>query len=125
VQLQQGGNMGFRKGILSLIYLSSLYGTISMAGNILMVGVDDNGKSVEVEVPEEKYKENLKKAIVGVQMSALPTLQKKSETSKGWMLRTAVLGIGVNLEVGLGELKFGILPRFRVGFSNAKDPSVP
>lgn len=117
--------MGFRKGILSLIYLSSLYGTISMAGNILMVGVDDNGKSVEVEVPEEKYKENLKKAIVGVQMSALPTLQKKSETSKGWMLRTAVLGIGVNLEVGLGELKFGILPRFRVGFSNAKDPSVP
>jgi len=118
--------MNLSKSLLSVIFLSNLYGFITLgAENILMVGLDNNGQEVAVEVPEKKYKENLKKAIVGVEMSALPTLQKKSEKSKGWMLRTAVLGLGVNMEVGLGELKFGILPRFRVGFSNAKEPSVP
>lgn len=117
--------MSLKKGILSILYISSLYGSIGLAGNILMVGLNDKGESVEVEVQEKKYQENLKKAIIGVELSALPTLYKKSESSKGWILRSAVLGLAVNMEVGLGEAKFGILPRFRVGFSNAKEPSMP
>lgn len=116
--------MNFKTGI-SVLCISFLCGSVSLAGSILMVGLDNKGEPVEVEVPEKKYQENLKKAIMGVELSALPTLQKKSESSKGWMLRSAVLGIGVNMEVGLGEAKFGILPRFRVGFSNAKEPSMP
>src|SRR5690349_19402975 len=113
--------MSFKKGIVSILCISSFCGSISFAGNILMVGLNNKGEEVKVEVQEKKYQANLRKAITGVELSALPTLQKKSESSKGWMLRSAVLGIAVNMEVGLGEAKFGILPRFRVGFSNAKE----
>ena len=117
--------MNFKNGFLSILCITSLYGSISFASDILMVGLNNKGEEVVVKVQEKKYQENLRKALMGVELSALPTLQKKSESSKGWMWRSAVLGIGVNMEVGLGEAKFGILPRFRVGFSNAKEPSIP
>ncbi len=112
---------------MKLITLLSA-GLISLntyAADILMVGLDKNGAPVDVLVPEAEYRENLRKALTDVQTSTIPVLQNKSETSKGWLLRTAVVGIGVNMEIGIGEWKFGVLPRFRVGFSNAKDPAMP
>lgn len=124
INITRRGSMNFKKGI-AVLCASCLCGSVSLAGNILLVGLNNKGEAVEMEVQEKKYQENLRKAIVGVELSALPTLQKKSESSKGWMLRSAVLGIGVNLEIGLGEAKFGVLPRFRMGFSNAKEPSMP
>lgn len=99
--------------------------SMGLSGEILMVGLDKNGAPVEVLVPESQYKDNLKKALVEVHSSTLPVLEAKSDFTKGWMLRTVVVGVGVNMELGIGEAKFGILPRFRVGFSNAKEPSVP
>ena len=42
-----------------------------------------------------------------------------------WMLRTAVIGLGVNTEVGIGPFKVAALPKFRVAFTNSTDPSLP
>lgn len=120
--------MNIKKWGLSLICLVSLnhLGVAQAAEEgIHMMGLSNTGEPIDVVVSNDVYKENLKKAIAAVEMSSLPTLQKKSESAKGWMLRTAVVGIGVNLEVGIAEIKFGVLPRFRIGFSNAKEPSVP
>jgi hypothetical protein len=113
------------KATLKLLISVSLWGAQALANNIPMIGIDKDGTQIEVLVPKAKYQENLKKAVFAVQTTALPILQKKSEKSSGWMLRSAVFGLGVNPEVGIGELKFGFLPRFRIGFSNAKEPSVP
>ncbi len=116
---------GIKQRMLFLFFILGLWGSASVAGSILMVGLDKEGKEMIMDVPVKNYKDNLKKAIAGVQISTLPVLQRKSESLKGWMLRSVVVGLGVNLEVGIGEAKLGVLPRFRVGFSNAKEPSVP
>ncbi len=113
------------KNMVRVLMSVCLWGVHALANNIPMVGIDKNGTEIEILVPKSKYQENLKKAVFAVQASALPILQKKSEKSSGWLLRTAVFGLGVNPEVGIGELKWGFLPRFRIGFSNAKEPSVP
>lgn len=110
--------------VLSLT-AACLWSPSAIAADIPMVGLNDEGARVEVLVPSGKYRNNLKKAIVSVESTTLPILQKKSQGVKGWMIRTVVVGLGVATELGLGEVKFGILPRFRVGFSNCKEPSVP
>ena len=93
---------------------------------IPMVGQADDGSTIEVAIPESEYSERLKGAISGVEKSTLVALSRKSEESKPWMLRSVVVGLGLNMEVKLGPLiKFGALPRFRLGFSNAKEPSIP
>lgn len=114
--------LSFRALFMLFVVLVSAKG---YSADILMVGLSKEGAPVEVLVPESKYKDNLKRAIVEVHNSTLPVLEKKADFTKGWMLRTVVVGVGVNMEIGIGEAKFGILPRFRVGFSNAKEPSVP
>lgn len=111
--------------ILRIFVSVTLWGGSTLANNIPMVGLDKDGASVEILVSKTKYQENLKKAVFAVQTTALPVLQKRTEKKSEWMLRSAVFGLGVNPEVGIGDLKFGFLPRFRIGFSNAKEPSIP
>lgn len=117
--------MKLKKVISKTFLCTCLLSAHAWGADILMVGVDNSGSPVDVLVPEAQYKANLKKALVAVETSTLPVLQNKSESPKGWMLRTAVIGIGVNMNIGIGEWKFGVLPRFRVGFTNSNDPSVP
>lgn len=111
--------------LCSFVLTAGLCAQSALAADITMVGIDKDGLPVEVTMPAGKYQNQLKKAIVAVEASTLPVLQKKSAGSSGWLLRTVVVGLGVNTEIGLGEVKFGILPRFRIGFSNAKEPAVP
>lgn len=111
--------------ITKLIVATSMMAGFAEAANIPLVGLDKDGAPIEVVVPKEKYTVNLRKAVFAVETTALPVLQKKQEKKSSWMLRSAVFGLGVNPEVGIGELKFGFLPRFRIGFSNAKEPSMP
>ena len=103
----------------------TLCGGVLGAAEIPMLGFDNHGAPVEVLVPETEYRKNLKQAVLAMETSTLPVLQKKARSAPGWMLRSAVVGLGVNTELGLGEVKFSILPRFRIGFSNAKEPSMP
>ena len=108
-----------------IIFCLSVWANLAGAANIPLVGLDKDGAPVEVVVPKEKYTTDLRKAVFALETTALPILQKKQEKKSPWMMRSAVFGLGVNPEVGIGELKFGFLPRFRIGFSNAKEPSMP
>lgn len=112
------------KLIVAIVCLNFFWGH-SMASDVPMVGLDKDGFPVEILMPQKRYRENLKQAIILIQTSGLSALQKKSENASGWMLRSAVFGIGVSAEVKLSKLKLALLPRFRIGFSNAKEPSVP
>jgi len=106
--------------------MSLLWSAAVLAEDIPMVGIAEDGSPIEVLVPVSSYQQKLTQAVVSVQQSTLPVLEQKTQSSMGWMLRTAVVGLGVKLEVGLGPLvKFGILPRFRLAFTNNREPSVP
>lgn len=94
--------------------------------DIPLIGQTEDGKFIEVTIPEIEYFERLKTAIHEVEESTMQALVQKTEQSKPFMLRSVVVGLGLNMEIKLGPIiKFGALPRFRVGFSNAKEPSFP
>ncbi len=91
-----------------------------------MIGIDEQGQAIEIFVPEVVYKDKLQTAIQSVQESTTKAIQRQSSQVSNWMLRTVVVGIGVNMEIKVGPIiKLGALPRFRIAFTNAVEPSVP
>ena len=121
--------MNIKKIVLSITFLNAFAFTAAADSHgIPMVGVKENGNPIEIMVPENMYSERVQTALTEVEMSTLAALSKMSlmPVSKPWMLRSVVVGLGLNMEIKLGPIiKFGALPRFRVGFSNAKEPSFP
>ncbi len=116
-----------KKFVLSIAVATSAfsYSAGAATDTIPVVGLLSDGSEVADEVPRQVYTDNLKKALVNVEQSTMQALAKKSDQKKKWMLRTVIIGIGINMEVKLGPIwKMGVLPRFRVIFSNAKDPAV-
>lgn len=113
---------------MRILLWTTILATMPFLGHseIPMVGQNEKGEPIEFSIPENVYKQNLTKALSEVEKSTLVSLQSIPDEGKPWMLRSVVVGIGVNMEVKLGPvIKFGALPRFRVGFSNAAEPSIP
>lgn len=120
----KGGHM-LKRIILTAISFSATHATADEAG-IPMLGQTADGKVIETSVPEGIYTDRLKTAISNVEISTLRALKQRKEDAKPFMLRSVVVGLGVNMELKVGPvIRFGALPRFRVGFSNAKEPSIP
>lgn len=92
--------------------------------DVPLVGLDEQGNSVSISMPAEKYGKNLSTAIASVHESVIPALAGRSERG-GLALRTVAVGAGVSAEVGIGPLKVGAFPRFRLMFTNSKDPATP
>lgn len=114
-----------KKLVVGVILSSSLTAVNLYAADIPMVGLNEDGSPIETFVPEMPYKEKLTQGIISVQESTIPILQKRGESKKGWMLRSVIVGLGIQMEIKLGPIvKFGVLPRFRIGFSNSRDPSI-
>jgi hypothetical protein len=108
-----------------LLILISLMSTTAMA-EMTMLGVAEDGSEIETTIPESRYKEQLKKALHSVQDSTLAVLQRNSVKAPSWLLRTVVVGLGLKMEFGVGPIvQVGVLPRFRLAFTNNKEPSVP
>jgi hypothetical protein len=111
--------------IVFLLYLNG-FASSAFAQDIPVVGVDDQGQVIESYVPEVLFKERLTTAIQSVQDSTAKAIKKQIHTPTHWMLRTVVVGLGINMEIKAGPIiKLGALPRFRVAFTNAVEPSVP
>ncbi|MBI3556952.1 MAG: hypothetical protein HY074_11870 [Deltaproteobacteria bacterium] len=91
---------------------------------IPLIGLDDDKNPVEVLVSKADYAKRMGTAVTAVQDSALPALNRRA-LGGDWLLRTLVVGIGVNAEIGIGPYKASALPKFRVVFSNSTDPTLP
>ncbi|MBI3543662.1 MAG: hypothetical protein HY075_10360 [Deltaproteobacteria bacterium] len=110
-------------------YLVPVLGFVVLASGcnmneIPLVGLDDNGNPTQVIIGKKDYSKNLGLAVNAVQDSAIPAVSRRSQ-SQPWLLRTIVLGLGVNTEIGIGAYKVGALPKFRVALSNSTDPTLP
>jgi hypothetical protein len=111
-----------------IILLVCLNGLTSSAysNDVPVIGIDEQGKVVEEFVPEVLFKEKLSTAVQSVQDSTAKAIKKQIQVPGRWMLRSIVVGLGVNMEIKAGPIiKLGALPRFRVAFTNAVEPSVP
>lgn len=115
------------KSMKTLIFLIiGLSSTQTFAQEVPVIGVDEEGKVIENFVPEMMFKERLTSAIQAVQDSTAKAIKKQNLIPSKWMLRTIVVGLGVNMEIKAGPIiRLGALPRFRVAFTNAVEPSVP
>ena len=91
---------------------------------IPVIGLDSRGVAAQVFVPKSEYVKRMMAYTSSVQDSLLPVLNRHDPGSE-WALRTVIFGAGVNAEVGIGPFRVGAFPRFRMIFSNSKDPSLP
>lgn len=93
-----------------------------------VIGIDADGNATQVLISENDYSSKLTATVSAYQDSALPVLQKRPVAGAAgpWMLRTVAVGIGINTEIGVGDLvKIGAAPKLRLVFSNSSDPVVP
>ena len=109
---------------LGLISVSLAAGEVD---DIPLVGLDKDGKTIETSIAPVEYVSRLSTATESVLSSTVEALGKSaSAAAKPWKVRTIVVGVGAELEVGVGPiLKLKAVPRFRVAFSDSDDPALP
>lgn len=112
------------KALLYAVVLGSAVAQAS-ASDIPFISVDDHGRERITYIPRARYIQGMIQTMNGVQDEALPALSHIHQ-GKQWWVRTIVLGIGVDVKIGFSPFfEFGITPRFKTFFSNAKDPVSP
>lgn len=88
------------------------------------LGFDDKGQAQQVIVPASEYQGRFQALVTHFTDSALPVLEAQEQNNQ-FSVRTFVLGIGVNAEIGVGSLKVGAFPKVRLIYSNSQKPSYP
>jgi hypothetical protein len=112
-------------GAVLMTVLAAALPAGAWCAEIPMVGLDDDGNVVELKMNGKDYTEQLGAVVTAMHDSASEALMARS-TRKGWSLRTFVLGVGVGFEVGLGPIiKMKATPKFRLAFTNQKEPALP
>lgn len=93
-------------------------------GEIPILELDENGNPTQKLAPKEEYSRRFEALAKSVHDSALPVLVDHDQNHKA-RLRTLVIGVGAEADVGIGPFKIGAYPRFRMLFCNSRDITVP
>lgn len=97
----------------------------SFAKGIPLIGLNRDGKQVSVSVSQSDFEKQMKEIATSVHESAMPALLQHSR-GHYWMLRTLVIGVGLQLDAGLGPiLSITTKPRFRLVYTNSSAPFFP
>jgi hypothetical protein len=92
---------------------------------IPLYGLDDSGRFIERYASEAQFRRELTKVSSQVSESAFAALSESPQERSG-MLRTVVVGLGFNLQGGLGPIvTLGVASKVRFAFSNSQKPIVP
>jgi len=122
--MKEKGDLMRRRSGFALLVLWVLPIAACLRDGVPVIGFDEHGNPAQVEISGKEYSKRLSAVISSVPESTLEALGESS-TRSGWMLRTAVVGIGVGAEIGIGPFKIGALPRARLLFSNSTEPAIP
>lgn len=115
-----------KSSVLFTLLLSSLF-VLSSCRSITglpIIGEDGEGRPKTFFVKEKLFVSNTQDLLDSVQETTLLSLEKNQ--SHQWLLRTAVVGLGVKFEVGVGPIiKVSATPKIRMAFSNSQQPVIP
>ena len=96
---------------------------------IALVGLDQGQNSVETSIPADEYLRRLSTAVASVRDTTFEVLARRDTPPKAlkpWNVHTVVVGVGAELEAGVGPvIKVKAAPRFRLVFSDSDDPALP
>ena len=111
---------------LALCALATLTGCKGEdSAGVPVVGLDDNGKLISKFVNAKALEGELAKSLSMVEESTLAALAQKPQAT-GWNLKAIVVGVGVNIEVGIRYLvTLGQGGRWRLVFSQSGDVVIP
>ena len=108
---------------INLIIVMSIFGC---AGQLPLIGLDEEGNPIASRVDESKYIKHLSRGLISLQESVVPALERATETEANWKLRTVMVGFGLKAEAGFGPFKVGVAPRIRGAFTNLNgNPAMP
>lgn len=96
-------------------------------GEVLLMGLGPDEQEIEAFVNSHQYGEELAKIIGATSESTLPVLEQ-DEALRGprWKLRTVAVGLGFEMEFGLGErATVGATPQIRLGFTHGPNGPMP
>lgn len=92
---------------------------------IAVIGMDQDGNPQQALIPAKEYSKRLFNVAASVQDSAIPVLNRNSQTGK-WKLKTLAVGVGLSTELNFGGIfKIGAYPRYRMVFCSTPVCSTP
>lgn len=96
---------------------------------IPLVGVDHDGHSKVVKIPEAQYVEKLSSTLQSVDQTLVPALKQracKKESGGHFDLTTVAVGLSIEFEAGLGAIfSVGASGKVQLVYSNQWDPVLP
>ncbi|MDD4976127.1 MAG: hypothetical protein PHY93_17355 [Bacteriovorax sp.] len=101
--------MKLEKSFVSIVLVCMQFGLVGCKKDptgILITGLDEKGKLVEVLVPAKNYPKHVEKlmnAVVDESFTALDQIEAK-EKKYSWMPSKIVVGLGLSASVGLGKV---------------------
>lgn len=114
--------------IVTLLLAFGITSCKSIEKMVPMIGLDEEGQATHVLINESDYSSTMTstmKTFYDSTMSALKEGVKPPLETNDWALRTVVVGVGINMEIGVGPAKVGIVPKFRMQFTNSSEPILP
>lgn len=103
-----------------------LLSTSAFAENTIPVITEDaNGNPMVTEVSATEYSARYRATVSTMNDSLMNAINVSANKNMNWHLRTIAVGIGINMEIGVGPLKVGAVPKSRLIFTNSTNPSLP
>lgn len=108
-----------KKALIISLIAGSFSGALlaSDESEISILGLDKNGKELEVPVGTKRYKKRMAKVLRVFNGEAIPALDKAITSDKKFTLSQVDIGISLKMALGLGDLVKGSLePGIKIKF---------
>jgi hypothetical protein len=110
-----------KKALIVGLIASSFSGSAFAAedSEISILGLDKNGKQIDLPVGTRRYKKRMAKVLKVFNGEAIPALDKTITSDKKFALRQVDIGVSIKMALGLGDLLKGSLePGIKLKFGN-------
>lgn len=115
-----------KQGIVNTILWFFIWTPLAVASDTVpVITTDKNGKPAVVEVSTKEYSSRYRSTVSTMNDSLMAALDVSANKNQQWHLRTITVGLGINMEFGMGPFKVAAVPKSRLIFTNSTTPSIP
>lgn len=123
-RLKKGFSM--MQGVVFKVLMFFIWAPLAMASEkVPVIALDGSGKPIVVEVSAKEYSLRYKSTVSTTNDSLMEALDITPAKNRQWHLRTITVGLGVNMEFGVGPFKVAAVPKSRLFFTNSTNPPLP